>query len=179
MIVDAGDPAGRGVHLIRAVRDEGNPVAILAVIRGSNASAAVEALDSGADGCASDTCTRGELAARLRAVTRWRHLHAPTRPEQWEIGDLRVDPSSPIVGRGEAHVTLTPSEHAVLRALLRRRGRVVSAGELSRAVSEAGAHPSRYGIKDLVQRLRCKLEDTPHSPQYILTIRARGYLIVA
>jgi len=179
MLVEADDPAGRGVQLIRAIRDHGHPVAILAITRGANASAAIDALDSGADGCTSDRCTSRELAARLRAVTRWRNLHADTRSRHWEIGGARIDPSSPIVDRREGHVSLTPSEHAVLRALLRRRGRVVSTGELSLAASEAGARPSGNGVKVLVHRLRCKLEDSPQDPRHILTIRARGYLIPA
>lgn len=179
MVVDAGDPARRGVQIIRAIRDQGNPVAILAITRGPSASAAIDALDSGADGCTSDTCTHRELAARLRAVTRWRHLRADTRSRHWEIGGFRIDPSSPIVDGHEGQLSLTPSEHAILRALLRRRGHVVSTGELSLAVSEAGARPNRNGIKELVHRLRCKLEDTPAHPRHILTIRARGYLIPA
>ncbi len=179
MLVDADDPGGRGVQLIRAIRDQASPVAILAITRGANANAAIDALDSGADGCTSDTCTHRELAARLRAVTRWRNVRADTRSRHWEIGGVRIDPSSPIVDRREGHVSLTPSEHAVLRALLRRRGRVVSTGELCLAASEAGARPSGNGVKVLVHRLRCKLEDTPEDPRHILTIRARGYLIPA
>jgi two-component system response regulator RegX3 len=179
MLVDADDPGGRGVQLIRAIRDHGHPVAILAITRGTNASAAIDALDSGADGCTSDTCTHRELAARLRAVTRWRNVHADTGSRHWEIGGARIDPTSPIVDRREGHVSLTPSEHAVLRALLRRRGRVVSTPELVVAASEAGARPTGNGVKVLVHRLRCKLEDTPQDPRHIITIRARGYLIPA
>src|SRR5215212_8644089 len=58
-----------------------------------------------------------ELLARLRALTR---RGSAARPAVLEAGDLRLDPATRRVTRGDVDVTLSPKEYALLETLMRR-----------------------------------------------------------
>jgi DNA-binding response OmpR family regulator len=177
VVVDVGDEAGRGVQLVRTLRDEGNPAIVLVVAPVGDVDGVVEALESGADGCVDSMCSGRELVAHLAAlVRRPRPDHQPGRA-LWIIGDLRVDPGSRCVSRNTEQIILAPREFAVLIALLRRRGRAVSREEMLRDVWRHQPRPTLHSIDALVRDLRSKLEPNKRSPRYILTVRSRGYLI--
>jgi DNA-binding response OmpR family regulator len=175
IVVFAADTARRGIGIIRKLRDEGNPAAILALTRQHDALSAIEAMESGADGCVTHRCSSPELVARLRALARRQRPWFAQRA-LWLLGDLRVDPSIPVVVRGTEHIALSPNEFALLLALLRRRGRIVSHEELHREVWRAPPTGDRR-LAVLILALRRKLEPDPEDPRYILTARSHGYLI--
>ena len=83
----------------------------------------VGALDTGADDYLTKPFSYAVLVARLRALIR---RGAAERPAVLEAGDLRLDPASKRVWRGDAEVELTAREFALLEFLLRRQGDVVS-----------------------------------------------------
>ncbi len=175
IVVYVADATGGGIRIIRALRDEGNPAAILALTKQHDALSAVESMESGADGCVSYTCSRRELIARLRALMR-RQRPRQVQPALWLVGDLRVDPTIPVVMRDTEQIALSPYEFALLLALLRRRGRIVSHDELRRDLWRASTSNERR-LTALILNLRRKLERTPEEPRYILTVRSHGYLI--
>jgi DNA-binding response OmpR family regulator len=175
IVVYAADTAGRGIGIIRGLRDEGNPAVILALTRQHDALRAVECMESGADSCVSHRCSSPELIARLRALTR-RQRPQLTQPALWLLGDLRVDPSIPVVARGTERIALSPREFALLLALLRRRGRIVSHQEIRRDVWRTSS-PNDRRVASLILNLRRKLERNPGDPRYIVTARSHGYLI--
>jgi DNA-binding response OmpR family regulator len=72
-------------------------------------------------------------------------------------------------------VGLRPKEYDLLRALLRRNGRVATRSELLREVW--GYHESVLSrtLDTHVGELRRKLEDDPARPRHILTVRKTGY----
>jgi DNA-binding response OmpR family regulator len=87
-----------------------------------------------------------------------------------------VDASIPVVVRGTEHIALSPHEFALLLALLRRRGRIVSHQEIRRDVWRTSP-PHDGRVAALIRHLRRKLERDPDNPRYILTARSHGYLI--
>jgi DNA-binding response OmpR family regulator len=177
IVVYAADAAGRGIGIIRRLRDEGNPAAILALTRTRDAMSTVESVESGADGCVSHRCSSHELIARLHALRRRLRPQLMQRT-LWLLGDLVVDPSIPVVLRGTEHIALSPHEFALLLALLRRRGRIVSHQEIRRDVWRESP-PNDRRVAALILNLRRKLEHDPDDPRYILTARSHGYLIPA
>jgi len=63
----------------------------------------------------------------------------------------------------------------LLRFLIMRRGSIVSRAELLAAVW--GYHGNLTRTVDVhVASLRQKLEDDPHRPRYVRTVRGKGYL---
>jgi DNA-binding response OmpR family regulator len=169
--------AEMGLGVIRALRDEGNPAAILAVTSTNDVTSTVEAIESGADLCVGDNCSSAELVARLNALARRQHMQPAGQRTLWTLGDLVVDPLNRMVMRGDELIPISPREFAILLALLRRRGRVVTHQELLRDVWHEAPRPKAQHLSSLIFKLRHKLEPDHSPPRYILTIRSRGYLI--
>jgi len=76
--------------------------------------------------------------------------------------------------RGGQTVHLTTTETNLLRTLAQHAGEVLSREELSRISGEAG---SDRAIDVQVTRLRRKVERDPRLPQYLCTVRGRGYVL--
>ena len=178
ILIDAADPEGRGVGAIRTLRDEGNPAAILALTAIGDTAGIIECIEAGADGCADDTASGAELAARLRAIIRRCASGWGAGPVQWIVDDLHIDPSTRTVIRNAASIRLSPRELAVLVALLRRQGRAVSHKEVFREVWHEPPHRSAQRVASVILSLRHKLEHDQANPQYIRTVRG-GYLVAA
>jgi two-component system, OmpR family, KDP operon response regulator KdpE len=112
-----------------------------------------------------------ELLARLRAARR----RAGEDPEPVAAGDLVVDFGLRRVTRAGKDVHLTPKEWALLEALVRAGGRVVTQSELLHEVW--GPAYSREGnyLRTFFGTLRKKLEADPSRPRHLLTEPGVGY----
>ena len=130
-------------------------------------------LEAGADDCVVSGVTRGELAARVRAVLR-RRARA-TQGEVLRAGALVMDLGRHTLQRDGVAVHLPPKEFGLLELLLRRDGRVVSREEALQLVWGEGHTGDPTTVDVHVKRLRAKLEDDPAQPVHLLTVRGLGY----
>jgi two-component system, OmpR family, response regulator len=90
------------------------------------------------------------------------------------VGDLQLDPASRRVWRGEAEISLSQKEFALLEALMRRAGQVLSRLDLLEAAWDQ-SYENRSNIVDAyVRRLREKI-DRPFRAQTLETVRGAGY----
>jgi two-component system response regulator CpxR len=102
----------------------------------------------------------------------------PTPPEVLELGDVRLDLGGREARLGGAPIPLTGVEMAVLEALLRSAGRVVTRDELSRAALLRPASALDRSLDMHLSNLRRKLGPLPGGSERIKTIRAVGYQYV-
>src|SRR5207247_4110263 len=80
------------------------------------------------------------------------------------------------VVRGEERMTLTHSELALLLALVRARGRIVTREALLDSLyGKSEAEVMDRTVDVYIRRLREKLGDDPDRPRYIATARRAGY----
>lgn len=94
--------------------------------------------------------------------------------------ELEVDVSAGVVRVDRRVVQLSPKEFDLLAYLYARCGQVCSKDEIANAIwpeYQDGVYD--YQIENLVRRLRSRIEIEPASPQLLLTIRGRGYKLVA
>jgi two-component system OmpR family response regulator len=171
VILDVMLPGIDGFETCRRLRAEGvwSPVLMLTA-RGS-VDDRVAGLDSGADDYLTKPFSLRELLARLRALMR---RGAAERPAVLEVGDLRLDPASRRVWRGEQEVMLSQKEFALLEALMRRSGEVLTRLDLLEAAWDQ-SYENRSNIVDAyVRRLRQKM-DRPFSTHTLETVRGAGY----
>ena len=118
-----------------------------------------------------------ELVMRVKAVLRRGVIHEkPTSPEEETIvfGDIRVEPFSRSVFKGDAAVTLTAKEFDLLLFLVQNPRRVFSRNQLLNQVWGYEFYADDT-ITVHIHRLREKLEATPNEPQYIHTVWGVGY----
>ena len=90
------------------------------------------------------------------------------------MGSLRLDPAKRVVQRGDCRVELTAKEFALLEALMRRPGEVVTRLELIEQAWDF-AYENRSNVVDVyIRRLRRKL-DQPFGTSSLETVRSVGY----
>ena len=180
---------GEGVdeNLLGELRGEGDyatsaPVIVLAN-KGSE-SAALAAIDVGADDFIVKPMRASELAARLEfAVSRSRHTEAPSRAKALRAGPifLNADRRETYVrlDNGEIRpLNLTKREFALMHALMARKNTMMTRQQL---VDEAFGENTKVNPGNLgayIHRLREKVEPDPSHPRFILTDRGLGFKVV-
>ena len=135
----------------------------------------VTGLNSGADDYLVKPYSFEELLARVHALAR---RDSGPRPVVLEVGDLRMDPISHRVWRGEHDIELTTREVAILEAFMRRPGRIISRYELLELAWEGNVDQRSNVVEVAVRRLRDKV-DRPFGADSIETIRGAGYRLCA
>ncbi len=92
-----------------------------------------------------------------------------------EAHGIRIDSERYEVSvRGEL-VTLPPKEFALLELLVRNAGKVLTRDVLIDRVWGADYVGDTKTLDVHVKRLRARIEENPHDPQMIVTIRGVGY----
>jgi DNA-binding response OmpR family regulator len=90
------------------------------------------------------------------------------------VGDLVVDPAGLRCRRGDRAIALTPKEFAVLHALVRRPGEVVSKGELLAQAWDFAYEGDPSIVEVYISALRRKI-DAPFGRSTLVTVRGAGY----
>jgi DNA-binding response OmpR family regulator len=126
----------------------------------------VEAFKNGVTGPATSSSTPPTLTGQERQVT---------------VGPIAVDFDRREVRLADRLLDLTPTEFDTLAYLIRHAERVVSCRELVQAVHgyETTEHAARPIMRVHIHRLRQKIEKDATLPDYLLTIRSAGYMLVA
>jgi two-component system response regulator MprA len=172
VVLDLGLPRLDGVHVCRRLRDEGD-VPILILTARDALEARVEGLDSGADDYLVKPFERDELLARLRALLRRR---PPRGSAFMVVGDLRLNPDTREVTRGDRVLELTAREFELLEHLMRNERIVVSRQALLDEVW--GYHPfaDTNTVDVFISNLRRKLEANGEA-RVLHTVRGAGYVL--
>ncbi|HET9254663.1 MAG TPA: response regulator transcription factor [Pseudonocardiaceae bacterium] len=135
-----------------------------------------DGLDLGADGYLVKPFSFVVLVAQLRALLR---RYAETRQEAvLTLGELAIDPAQRRVTWSSEVVPLSPREFALLLALARRAGTVMSKDELLRAAWGDAHAASRNAVEVYVGYLRRKLT-AAGAGEVLQTVRGHGYLVGA
>ncbi|MGI8939219.1 MAG: response regulator transcription factor [Iamia sp.] len=175
ILLDIMLPGVNGYQVCARLREDGNwtPIVMLTAKDGELDEA--EALDTGADDYVTKPFSFVVLMARLRALLR---RGAGERPAVLAAGDLRLDPGSHQVWRGDDEVVLTTRELSLLEFLLRRRGQVVSKRDILDHVWDEDFEGDPNIVEVYVRHLRNKL-DRPYGREAIETVRGAGYRLAA
>jgi two-component system KDP operon response regulator KdpE len=117
-----------------------------------------------------------ELLARMRvAVRRANPRDLAEAAATIRSGDVEIDLARRLVRRDQEEVHLTPTEYGVLRYLAEHATRVVTHGQLLRAVMGPGYADAVGSLRVYVAGLRKKLEADPTRPRIIITEPGVGY----
>ena len=171
IVLDVMLPGIDGFEVCRRLRGEGVWSPIVMLTARDAVSDRVAGLDGGADDYLTKPFSYAELLARLRALVRRGPVERPT---ELVAGDLRLDPASRRVWRGEAEIELSPKEFAVLEVFMRRPGDVLSRFELLEHAWDY-EYENRSNIVDSYVRFLRRKIDRPFGTRSIETVRGAGY----
>jgi DNA-binding response OmpR family regulator len=174
VILDVNMPRLNGFEVLAKLRAFSRvPVLMLTVLASEDDQ--VRGLDLGADDYLAKPFSPRTLLARVRALLR---RGGSEKPGAIEAGSIKLDPLTQSVRVGEgSDVRLTGLEVRLLQQLLATPDRPVTAESLSRAIWGLRGAGDRQLLKQLVHRLRRKIEPDPAAPRYLVTVEGVGYAL--
>jgi two-component system response regulator MprA len=136
----------------------------------------VAGLDAGADDYVIKPFSFDELLARIRALLRRRQPVDPAEQEVVRFADLRLNPATREVHRGERRVELTAREFELLSFFMQHPRQVLTRDVLYDRIWGYDFGGESNIIEVYVRYLRAKLEDAGE-PRLIQTVRGVGYAL--
>ena len=154
-IIDLVLPDGDGIDLCRTLRGWTQmPILVLSAI--GEEEQKVRALQAGADDYVTKPFGARELVARLEAALR---RAAPEADEPTLVAeDLELDQAAHVVRRAGEEIHLTPIEFALLRTLMRNRGRLMTHPALLEEVWGHAYRDDTATLRTHIANLRRKIE---------------------
>jgi DNA-binding response OmpR family regulator len=174
-VLDINMPGASGFQVCEAIRSQSRIPIMMLTVRGEEEDL-IKALDLGADDYLTKPFSPRTLLARIKALLRRAGIEnaAPV-----SVGRLMLDAEEHTVRiDGGELVRLTKLELRLLQMLLANVGRTVSSDRLLIQVWGHRNSGDRQLLKQLVHRLRHKIEKDPANPQLLQTSAGSGYKLV-
>ena len=171
VVLDVMLPGLDGFETCRRLRADGLWLPVLMLTARDAVEDRVRGLDGGADDYLTKPFSLAELTARLRALVRRGPVERPT---VIEVGDLRLDPATREVWRGETAIQLSAREFGLLETLMRNPGTVFTQTQLLEAAWDLGYEQRSNVVEVYIRYLREKI-DRPFGVGSIETVRGAGY----
>jgi len=171
IVLDVMMPELDGFETCKRLRADGVWTPVLMLTARDTVEDRVRGLDGGADDYLTKPFSLAELMARLRALARRGPVE---RPAVLQVADLRLDPATCVVNRGDTEIELSAREFALLETFMRRPGQVLTQMQLLESAWDLGYEQRSNVVEVYVRYLREKI-DRPFGVRSIETVRTAGY----
>lgn len=175
VILDVNLPHYDGFEVCRRMRAETDTPIMLLTAR-TDEDSQVQGLDLGADDYLTKPFSPRTLRARVRALLR--RTAGEKAPAPLASGDFTLDPDRQTVQiTGNDAIRLTNLEFRLLQYLLANVGHTLPTQRLTTHIWGYQGTGDKYLLKQLVHRLRQKIERDPAAPRYLQTVAGLGYVL--
>jgi Response regulators consisting of a CheY-like receiver domain and a winged-helix DNA-binding domain len=175
VLLDINMPEPDGLTVCREIRSHSQVPIMMLTVRDQEDDL-VAAFDSGADDYVRKPFSPRSLLARVRALVR---RSEPLSASSISAGSLRLDLEQHTLQIGDTvPLRLKPLELKALHLLMTSPGRTVTAERLLMHVWGRNSSRERRTLKQLVYRLRQKLEAESAAPSVLVTTPGAGYKLV-
>jgi len=175
VLLDINMPEPNGLEVCRGIRGRSSVPIMMLTVRDQEEDL-LAAFDSGADDYVRKPFSPRALIARVRALAR---RAEPAKTGSITAGNLHLDLEQHTLQLGAATaLRITPLELKALHLLMTSPGRTVTAERLLLHVWGRSTSRERRTLKQLIYRLRRKLEHDPAVPQILQTTPGAGYKLV-
>jgi len=174
VILDVNLPRLSGLEVCRRIRAASRTPVMMLTVKSAEEDQ-VQALDLGADDYLTKPFSPRTLLARVRALLR---RAGEEKPMPLAAGAFTLDLELQSVAvRGGDPVRLTRLELRLLQILLANAGHTLPAERLLAHVWGSRGSGDRQLLKQLVHRLRQKIEAEATEPRYLVTVSGVGYAL--
>jgi len=175
VILDVNLPGLSGFEVCRRIREQAATPIMMLTVRSSEEDQ-VKGLDLGADDYLTKPFSPRTLLARVRALLR--RVDAERPSPALNAGHLVLDVERQMVSvNGGPPVRLTNLEFRLLQYLIANAGHTLAFDRLTNHVWGYRGLGDRQLLKQLVHRLRQKIERNPAEPYYLITVAGIGYTL--
>jgi two-component system response regulator RegX3 len=176
VLIDAYGPALDGIEVTRQLRSQAvNPILMFTPDR--DEMHMLEAYRAGVDECIVKSVSPALFMAKVRAWLRRSWTVPANALDDVQAGVLCLDPARRVViTEGGSPVRLTNLEFRVLHLLMRNRGQVLPSDLIVDRVWGCAGGGDSVLLKNVVYRLRRKIEPDPGQPRYLQTVVGEGYV---
>jgi DNA-binding response OmpR family regulator len=172
VVLDGNLPRLDGFEVCRRLRASSRVPILMLTVRGDEADV-VRGLDLGADDYLTKPFSPRTLLARIRALLRRVGVE---KSDAIEAGRIALDVARHEVKvDGGGAVRLTKLEFRMLQLMVAHAGQAIETERLLQHVWGRSASGDRQLLKQLVHRLRQKIEADPAAPRFLLTVPGVGY----
>lgn len=176
VVLDINMPGASGFQVCEAIRARSSVPVMMLTVR-SEEEDLVKALELGADDYLTKPFSPKTLLARLKALLRRAGMESTAPPLTAGRIALNIEEHTAQIG-GAAPIRLTKLELRLLQMLLTNSGRTVSSDRLLVHIWGHRNSGDRQLLKQLVHRLRQKIESDPTLPRYLQTAAGAGYKLI-
>ena len=178
VILDLMLPEMSGLDVCRLIRQSSDVPIIIVTAKDAEADK-VTGLELGADDYVTKPFSVRELVSRVRAHLRRAAMGAALPPDEVLTGGpVKMDVGRHEVLVGGELVAFPPKEFELLEAFLRRKDRLLTRLFLIEEVWGSDYVGDTKTLDVHVKRIRQKIEEDPHEPAHLLTVRGLGYKFV-
>jgi DNA-binding response OmpR family regulator len=174
-VLDINMPGASGFQVCEAIRAQSRIPIMMLTVRGEEEDL-IRALDLGADDYLTKPFSPRTLLARIKALLRRAGIESSAPVSAGRLA-LDAEEHTVRIDNGEP-VRLTKLELRLLQMLLANVGRTVSSDRLLIQVWGHRNSGDRQLLKQLVHRLRHKIEADPAVPQLLQTSAGSGYKLI-
>lgn len=173
LIVDVMMPNENGIEFTKNLRQNSKTPIIMLTARGESENR-IEGLESGADDYLAKPFEPKELLLRINNILKWRNNNKIKNDKDFcKFGEFIFNFNDLRLKKNDQFIHITDSEAKILTILCQEQGNVVSREALSNLF---GGIDDR-SIDVQITRLRRKIEKNPKQPNYLQTVRNKGYVI--
>lgn len=173
IVMDVMMPKADGFEVLEKMRAEGNNTPVIFLTAKTQIEDRVYGLDLGANDYLIKPFSFEELAARVRMITRDSKGNSTNI---FTLCDLSVDTKSHEVKRGGRVINLSAREYAILEALIRNAGTVMTREKIENSVWNYDYEGGTNVIDVYIRYLRKKIDDD-FEQKLIHTVRGAGYIL--
>lgn len=173
LILDVNMPKMGGFEVCRRIRAQSDTPILMLTVR-SEEEDILGGFELGADDYLVKPFSPRQLVARVKAILR--RSGARITQKELQVGDLVLYPSKRevVLIEQDSTISLTHLENQLLEYLMINTGQVLTVEMIIDQVwGPSGA--DRDMLRQLVHRLRTKIEPDPSEPVYIQTVPGLGY----
>ena len=175
ILLDLMLPGMDGLQVCQAIRRRPAYIPIIMLTAKDDDVDKIVGLELGADDYITKPFKTRELIARVRAILRLVQHSAGSTSHRLRFGALEVDFDGRTVMRDGQPISLTPKEFDLLALLASNPGRVFGRDTLLEKVWGYDYLGESRTVDVHIQRLRQKIEQDPHQPVFLVTVRNIGY----
>lgn len=176
LVLDVTMPGEDGLQLTHSLREEGKDMPIILLTARGEPEDRIAGLEAGADDYLGKPFEPKELLLRLKI--QFRRLTQPIAAENIRLirlGNMEFDPVRNLLCDKNGIIYLTGGEIALLRVLAAQPNEILSREEIVQKIGMEEIGERAVDVQ--VTRLRRRIETDPRQPQFLHTVRGKGYVL--